>query len=184
MAMKRIRPVEQYEGCGYPAVDRAGVDRRSFLRLLTTGAAAVGGATLLGGEGAARPMGGAPNMIYRAQITLPQGYRYPGCRKIIRALAVSTWDERLAFYLNKKTERPRILKAIYGVLARHKCVDITDASRRRRVALRVARALRTLYEKRTKRRGHVPSVWLLFRAPRKGCDAPVGPTLDGTPAPQ
>jgi hypothetical protein len=182
MAMKRIRPVELYEGCEYPAAEQSGVDRRSFLRLLATGTAAAGGATLLQGEGAARPVGGAPAMSYRALITLPQGYRFPGCRKIIRALAVSSWDERLGFFLNKKTERPRILKAIYGVLAKHKCVDITDASRRRRLALKIARALHKLYEKRTKRRGHVPTVWLLFREPRKGCDAPVGPTLDGTPA--
>jgi len=181
--MKRIRPVSRYEGSDYPASAQGGVDRRSFLRTLAAGAATAGGVALLGAEGATRPLGGAPAMHYQAHITLPKGYKYAKCRKVIRSLAVSTWDSRLAFFLNNKGERARVLKTVYAVLAKHKCPDLTDRSRRRRLASKIARALLVLYTKRTKRKSGVPTVWILFRQTQKTCGNPVGPTLDDTPPP-
>lgn len=182
--MKRIRPVESYEGCDYPASGQGDVDRRSFLRTLAAGAATAGSVALLGAEGSTRPLGGPPVMRYHAQIPFPKGYKYANCRKVIRELAISSWDSKLAFYLNNKSERPRVLKTVYAVLAKHKCVDITDRSRRRRLANKIGRALLALYTKRTKRKSSVPIVYILFRQTQKTCGNPVGPTLDETSPPR
>ncbi|MFH2007012.1 MAG: twin-arginine translocation signal domain-containing protein [bacterium] len=175
--MKRIRPIESYDS-GYPAEPERGVDRRNFLKALTAGAAGAASVALLETELSSRPLGGRPVSRYIAHLGFPKPYRFAGCARVIRALRVTTWDYQLSFFLNKQQERAGLLKVLYAVLSRHKCIDLTDASRRRRLQHKLGKALAERYTRRTKRQTPMPTAWLLFRTPQKTCGSPVGPTLE------
>ncbi len=147
--MKRIEPVESVGESGYPSAREAGVDRRSFLRVLVASGGAAAGSLVLG-EDRALARGVAVRPRYRVAIDLKPAVTYKGCKSAIVQIVATTRDYYVHRFLASKAERAGVVAAVRQVLLKARCSDLSG-SRRYALGRQVTDALRKRYKRRTGR---------------------------------
>ncbi len=174
--MKRIRPLHHRETeSAYPSIpdldpalapEAARRSRRSFLQ----GAAAAGAALATGWLAPEAAAGSRGRRVHR--VTLPHSKRYVfryGNYELQRAVA-QTRNVGLARFLDSKSERAGIERAMWAELNRHSCADLLDGKKLARLHQAVAKALARHYRKRTRRSATPPTVVLYVGVPGTNCD--------------
>jgi hypothetical protein len=181
--MKKIQPASQ-EAAHYPTAQQAGLTRRGFLRVATASAA---GAAIAGNDWQAsteakpRPRGGRARPHYRIDIDFRRVYQPARCSTAVKGIWVSTWDDQVATFMRKASERPGILRVVMGVLRKYRCEDLQTHIRRNRVENAIGKALSNYYKGRTMRRYGSFYARLKIRPPRK-IHSPVPEGSCGDPA--